>query len=92
MQSCTRSPMELWEGIQAFSCQTRASAWERKVARAGGGNRFDPSPRCDQPSQGWRILSKDRRMAKMTLINSCVLYQPEGESAGGASTFHVPDM
>lgn len=28
----------------------------------------------------------------MTLTDPCVLYQPEGESAGGAGTFHVGSM
>ena len=28
----------------------------------------------------------------MTLTNPCVLYQSEGESAGGASTFEVQNM
>lgn len=36
-----------------------------------------------------RILSKGRKMAKMTLTNPYVPYQPKSESAGAASTFHV---
>lgn len=36
-----------------------------------------------------RILSKGRKMAKMTLTNPYVPYQPKSESAGAASTFRV---
>lgn len=59
------------------------------MVRAEGSNRFDPPPRCEQPSHRQRNLSKGRGMVKMTPTNPSLLYQLEGESAGGASTFHI---
>lgn len=40
-------------------------------------------------AQDPRILSKGRKMAKMTLTNPYVPYQPKSESADAASTFRV---
>lgn len=39
-----------------------------------------------------RESGADRGMAEMTPTNPCVLYQPEGESAGGSGTFHAGNM
>lgn len=93
MQAHTHSPMELGKEFKYFPIEQGQVQGKGMWGELKAGTDLTYLPGVTSHLLGGGGVGGESLVkAKMTLTNPCVLYQPEGESAGGARTFHVQDM